>query len=106
MSNRENTYQFIHIEEFDWDEGNIDKNELKHGVTCLECEQIFFNKPLLFLKDTIHSISEERYYAYGKTDSGRFLTIVFTIRKDKIRVISARDMSKKERNYYEKSKKT
>ena len=105
MSNKENTYQFIHIKEFDWDEGNLGKNELEHNVKWLECEQVFFNKPLLFLKDTVHSISEDRYYAYGKTDSERFLTIVFTIRMNKIRVISARDMSKKERNYYEKGEK-
>jgi len=102
MSKKKSTYHFSKIKEFDWDAGNIDKNEIKHDVKWLECEQIFFNKPLLFFKDTVHSIAEERYYAYGKTDVGRLLTVVFTIRKNKIRVISAREMSKKERNNYEK----
>lgn len=105
MSKSESTHLFTNIKEFDWDEGNVDKNEIKHNVKWMESEQVFFNKPLLFIKDTIHSISEERYYAYGKTEGGRLLTIVFTIRDDKIRVISARDMSKKERQSYEKHEK-
>jgi hypothetical protein len=105
MRTKITTYHFKEITEFDWDAGNIDKNELKHDVKWLECEQIFFNKPLLFFKDTVHSIAEERYYAYGKTDTGRLLTIVFTLRKNKIRVISAREMSENERSNYEKHEK-
>ena len=93
------------ISGFDWDEGNIDKNEIKHYVRWTECEQIFFNKPLLLLKAGKHSAAEKRYYAFGKTDEGRLLTIVFTLRDSMIRVISARDMSERERRRYGKEKK-
>ena len=86
---------------FDWDEGNILKNWEKHGVSASECEQIFFNFPLIASPDEIHSIRETRFYALGHTDARRCLFISFTIRKDLIRVISARDMNRKERRIYE-----
>lgn len=85
---------------FEWDKGNIDKNWIKHKVSSSGCEQIFFNHPLLIRNDILHSKSEERYYALGKTDTKRFLFLVFTIRNNLIRVISARDMSRKEREAY------
>lgn len=85
---------------FDWDESNKDKN-LKHGVENWECEQLFFNQPLLVLEDAKHSFVEERFAALGKTDTGRLLVIIYTVRGTKLRVISARDMSKKERSFYE-----
>lgn len=85
---------------FDWDDGNRDKN-LKHEVTNGESEQIFFNEPLIVLDDAVHSVAEDRYAAFGKTDSGRTLVVIFTMRGQKIRVISARDMNRKERKYYE-----
>ena len=85
---------------FEWDKGNIDKNRIKHKVSSSECEQIFFNHPLLIQDDILHSTTEERYYALGKTDSYRLLFVVFTVRNNLIRVISARDMSKKERGVY------
>ncbi len=89
---------------FDWDEGNLAKNWEKHGVTPFECEEVFFNEPLVVGDDETHSGTENRYYALGRTDMDRLLFVVFTVRGDKFRVISARDMSKKERNiYYEKS---
>jgi hypothetical protein len=88
---------------FDWDEGNILKNWEKHRVSALECEQIFFNRPLIIMPDASHSIKESRFYALGQSDSGRYLFIVFTIRKNLIRVISARDMNRKERKVYETS---
>ena len=86
---------------FDWDEGNILKNWEKHGIAASEGEQIFFNFPLLSSPDEKHSIRETRFYALGHTDARRYLFIVFTIRKDLIRVISARDMNRKERRIYE-----
>jgi len=92
--------KLVECKSFQWDKGNIDKNWLTHGVSSLECEQIFFNLPLIAYEDTEHSQSEKRYYALGKTDADRFLFIVFTIRKKQIRVISARDMNKKERQVY------
>ena len=88
---------------FEWDDGNIYKNEKKHNIIWHEIEEIFFNEPLLILKDIKHSATECRCIAYGKTDVEKKLTVVFTIRKNRIRVISARKMSKKERQYYEKS---
>jgi len=94
------------VEGFDWDEGNKEKNWEKHKVTYLECEEVFFNKPLIVKEDEPHSIAEARYYALGKTDSERLLFVVFTIRSRKIRVISARDMNKRERKiYYEQIEK-
>ena len=88
---------------FEWDENNREKNWEKHGVLASECEEVFFNLPLLLQLDVSHSQKEPRYYVLGHTMLGRRLFIAFTIRKDKIRVISARDMSKKERNLYEQS---
>ena len=88
------------LEGFDWDEGNLKKNWEKHRVAFLECEQVFFNRPLVIAEDTPHSRDEPRHYVLGATDSGRLLFIVFTVRENRIRVISARDMSKKERSQY------
>lgn len=88
---------------FDWDEGNARKNE-KHGVSVAEAEQIFFNAPLLLLEDGAHSRQELRFHALGKTDEGRTLHITFTLRQSNlIRVISARDMHRKERAIYEQA---
>lgn len=89
---------------FDWDNGNARKND-KHGVTSAEAEQVFFNEPLLLVEDTKHSHVEQRYHALGKTDEGRTLHITFTLRQtgERIRVISARDMHKKERTIYEQT---
>lgn len=85
---------------FQWDKDNIEKNWLKHKVSPVECEQIFFNKALVD-EDPKHSQREKRYYVLGLTDDKRLLFVSFTIRGDLIRVISARDMSKKERKIYE-----
>ena len=89
---------------FDWDDGNAQKNE-KHRVSIAEAEQVFFNTPLLLLEDVKHSNRESRFHALGKTDETRFLHITFTLRNagEKIRVISARDMHRKEREIYEKA---
>ena len=87
---------------FDWDEGNLLKNWEKHGVTAAECEQVFFNRPLLARPDDQHSSAENRFYLLGKSDSDRCLFVVFTIRRKLIRVISARDQSRKERRSYGK----
>lgn len=89
---------------FDWDRHNIFKNFEKHNVTPFESEEIFFNKPLIAASDIKHSEQEDRYYALGRTDNDRRLFVVFTIRKRRIRVISSRDMSRKERKFYESRK--
>jgi hypothetical protein len=85
---------------FNWDEANIDKNWLKHKVSPAECEQVFFNRPLVVQEDIVHSTTEQRFYALGRTDSKRTLFIAFTVRKNLIRVISARDVSRKEKEVY------
>ncbi len=91
---------------FEWDTGNERKNE-KHGVTMAEAEQVFFNAPLLLLDDLQHSQGEDRFHALGKTNAQRRLHITFTLRQsgELIRVISARDMHKKERFIYEQADK-
>jgi uncharacterized DUF497 family protein len=86
---------------FDWDEGNILKNWIKHRVIPIEVEQVFFNTPLLLLPDKKHSAEEERFIAMGKTDSGRLLFISWTVRNGLLRPISARTMHVKERTLYE-----
>jgi hypothetical protein len=92
-----------HASGFEWDGGNSGKNLERHGVSDSECEEVFFNEPLIAGQDLPHSQKEQRYYAYGHTDGGRRLFLVFTLRGDRIRVISARDMNKKERGAYEKA---
>jgi hypothetical protein len=85
---------------FDWDEGNRGKNWRLHGASDTECEQVFFNQPLLTLPDEEHANGEARYLALGRTDRRRRLIVIFTIRQDRLRVISARDMTKRERTLY------
>lgn len=85
---------------FQWDEWNRDKNLLKHQVTDEECEEVFFDDFKKLLNDPLHSGQEQRYILIGKTKRHRVLFIVFTIRRQLIRVISARDLNKKERNLY------
>jgi len=93
--------EFIHSVGFQWDQGNIDKSLIKHDVENWECEQVFFNRPLLVLDDPKHSISEKCWAAFGKTDADRLLIVIFTKRDNLIRVISAREMNKKERKFYD-----
>jgi uncharacterized DUF497 family protein len=88
------------LDGFEWDESNRDKNWIAHQVSVGECEEVFLNFPLLLQSDPTHSQIEDRNYVLGQTNAGRRLFIAFTIRNNKIRVISARDMSKKERVLY------
>lgn len=85
---------------FEWDDGNLTKNRDKHDVATGECEQIFFNKPLLVKRDREHSELENRYYVLGRTNMDRLLFAVFTVRNQKIRIISARDMTVTEMGRY------
>lgn len=88
------------LKEFDWNKGNIDKNLVKHKVDFREAEEIFFNKPVKFYPDERHSQKEKRFIALGITNKSRKLTIIFTKRKNKIRIISARNQNKRERRFY------
>lgn len=89
---------------FQWDEHNIDKNWKAHGVAFWECEEVFFNEPLMAQKDPEHSAAEDRLYVLGRTYVNRYLFVVFTIRGNLIRVISARDVTRKEKKVYESYK--
>ena len=95
--------EFEKLAGFEWDQGNNDRNLIKHNVENWECEQIFFNDPLIVHDDPKHSIAENRFAAFGKTDAERLLVVIFTIRSRLIRVISARKMNRKERSFYEEN---
>ncbi len=85
---------------FEWDDANVEKNWQAHRVSPSEAEQVFFNKPLLIADAPEHSQAEERFYVLGRTDQERALFVAFTMRESRIRVISARDMSRRERKVY------
>ena len=85
---------------FEWDEANADKNRIQHQVSPGESEEAFFNDPLLVVPDLGYSKREPRFYALGQTEAGRRLFLAFTIRRQLLRVISARDMSRRERKEY------
>lgn len=90
--------------QFDWDSGNRDKNKSKYAVEDWECEEVFIDSKKVILKDALHSGQENRYILLGKTRQSRLLYLAFTIRNEKIRVISARDVTKrKEIDLYEKA---
>lgn len=93
---------FDRVTGFDWDDGNARKSVAKHGVSQAEAEQVFLNEPLLVIEDKGHSGGEARYHALGRSDGGRRLHVTLTLRKSGtlIRVISARDMHRKERLRY------
>jgi uncharacterized protein len=85
---------------FEWDEWSAPKIWEKHSVSQAECEQVFFNEPLIAGEDVEHSAREQRFFVLGVTDQGRELFLVFTLRKDLIRVTTAKDMSRRERKVY------
>lgn len=93
---------FAKLSEFDWDGGNVQKNWIKHKIKHTESEEIFFNTPLLLFPDPKHSEKEERYIALGQSKKGLWLFVSYTVRGKKLRIISARLQSKKERLMYEK----
>lgn len=89
---------------FEWDKGNSDKNFKKHNVSNQETEEVFSNESLIIAEDIKHSSKEQRFQSLGKTNQNRKLFLSFTIRINKIRIISTRDMNKKEAKAYEKFK--
>lgn len=90
---------------FDWDEGNAVKIWEKHRVTPEEAEEVFFHAPLVVRSDIRHSKPEKRYYALGQTGVGRTLFVAFTVRQDLLRVVSARDMNRNEKDSYQRYEK-
>lgn len=89
------------IKSFEWDRGNLDKSYQKHGITPNEAEEVFLDKDILLAEAIKHSEAEERFEAIGKIIKGDILFLAFTIRKNKIRIISARKANKKESRQYE-----
>jgi len=96
---------FDRIAGFEWDDGNRRKSADKHDVSSAEAESVFFNDPLFVVEDEKHSENEPRLNALGRTIENRLLHITFTLRQSgtMIRVISARDMNRKERKIYEQA---
>ncbi len=92
---------FEGVLEFEWDRGNRDKNFLKHRVTNEECEEVFSDPHKRLVKYILHPQGEVRRLLVGRTVSDRFLFVVFVMRRHKVRVISARDLNKRERHLYE-----
>ena len=90
---------------FDWDQWNIQKNEQKHGISRLEAESIFFDRDFVIFKDQIHSSEKEfRWIGYGTSLQKRVLMCAFTLRNKKVRIISCRNASRKERDIYVRTK--
>ena len=89
---------------FNWDDGNVYKNEKKHGLNYKLIEEVFFNEPLLIVEDFQHSDDECQCVAFGKDDKNNKIIVVFTVRDNLVRVISARKRRKKEKNFYENNK--
>jgi len=88
---------------FDWDQWNIQKNEIKHGISAFEAESVFYDESHKIFLDIKHSLNEKRYILYGKSIYHKILMLAFTVRNTKVRIISARVASKKERTIYEKN---
>jgi hypothetical protein len=87
---------------FEWDEDKGKLNQKKHGVSFEEAASIF-NDPLsINFDDPEHSLEENRYIIIGLSNQGRYLFVSHTERDDKIRLISARLVTPKERRYYER----
>ena len=96
----------FHQVAFEWDGRNIIKNWEKHKVKYVGCEEVFFNNPIIVdIEKSKILYHEDRKIAYGVTNTNRLIFIAFAVRNNKIRVISARDMSRKERRFYEDTKK-
>ncbi len=88
--------------EFDWDSGNTGKNK-KHGIEDTESEEAFWDADKIVFIDRAHSAAEKKFILLGKTKLEKLLYVVFTVRKKKIRIISARRINKRESNLYEKA---
>ncbi len=92
---------FAAVEAFEWDSGNSTKNWTRHQVSQTEAEQVFVNRPIV-VATVAGATAEARHFALGRTDGGRELAVVFTLRGTPLRVIAARPMSRRERKEYAK----
>jgi uncharacterized DUF497 family protein len=95
----------LRVIEFDWDQWNVQKNEIRHGVSRLEAESAFYDPRFKLFEDLSHSTSlEARYLLYGRSLENRVLMVGSTVQGAKLRVITARPASRKERRIYEGEK--
>ena len=89
---------------FAWDAEKAARNLRKHGVTFFEAASVFTDSEALDLLDEAHSTAERRSWRVGMSDEGRVLTVVYTARRfedgEAIRIISARQASRRERAAY------
>ncbi|MXY45388.1 MAG: BrnT family toxin [Chloroflexi bacterium] len=81
--------------------GTNEKNWLRHGVSNAESDQVFSDDPLFIAEPPEQLWGELRYHAYGQTTEGRNLFVVFTLRQDITRIISVRDINRRERRNYD-----
>ena len=86
---------------FEWDDNKAKSNFLKHGITFEKAVTVFADPYLLFTEDSKHSEQEEREWAIGEAENGSMIVVIFTMRNEKIRIISARKATKRERKRYE-----
>jgi len=87
--------------DFEWDERKARLNKRKHGVSFEEASTVFADPLALTIYDPVHSEEENRYVALGESQRRRLLVVVFTDRDDRIRIISARVATRRERKDYE-----
>lgn len=88
--------------EFEWDKGNSEKPR-KHSLTLEETEEAFLDDNKVIFGDWKHSVTEQRITLLGKTSKGQLLNITYTMRGNKIRIITARPVNKKEVKLYEET---
>jgi uncharacterized DUF497 family protein len=88
---------------FEWDPHKARANVRKHGVTFNEACAAFEDVLSVTIPDPLHSKDERRFILIGHSHRGRLLVVVHTDRGDRIRIISARPATKKERRYYEEN---
>jgi uncharacterized DUF497 family protein len=90
--------------EFEWDDDKDKKNRRKHGVSFDEAKTVFGDPLSSTIHDPLHSDDEDRYVMLGESIRGRLLVVVFTDRDERIRIISARVATRKERKDYEEGR--
>jgi uncharacterized DUF497 family protein len=86
---------------FEWDPAKAAENLRKHGISFEEASSIFFDDLAATGDDPEHALSEQRFVTFGLSSAGRLLVVSHTDRKDRIRLISARQATRAERKLYE-----
>ena len=89
--------------QFEWDRAKARANLLKHGLSFEEAATVFGDQRAISIADPAHSLTEERFVTIGTSEHERILVVVATERRDKVRLISARQASRKERKQYEEA---